>query len=93
MLVLHPMTKLNAPNHGDNKFHQCLDTQGLYCPEPVMMLHGAIADIAVGEIIKVIATDPSTQRDIPKFCEFLGHNLLQQTEHEDSFLFFIERAS
>jgi len=49
-----------------------LDTSGLLCPEPVMMLHNKIRDIDVGEILEVIATDPSTQRDIPKFCTFLN---------------------
>jgi tRNA 2-thiouridine synthesizing protein A len=52
-----------------------LDTSGLLCPEPVMMLHSAIRDLAAGDCIEVLATDPSTQRDIPKFCQFLGHQL------------------
>ena len=32
-----------------------LDTSGLLCPEPVMMLHNAIRDVAVGDIVEVIA--------------------------------------
>ena len=50
-----------------------------------MMLHNAIRDAKVGDVIKVIATDPSTQRDIPKFCQFLGHELLTQGEDESYF--------
>ncbi len=42
-----------------------LDATGLFCPEPVMLLHNKIRDIAVGETLRVLATDPSTQRDIP----------------------------
>lgn len=45
-----------------------------------MMLHNKIRDIAVGEVLEIIATDPATERDIPKFCHFLGHELLV---HED----------
>jgi len=60
-----------------------LDARALYCPEPVMMLHNMIRNISAGEIIKVLATDPSTKRDIPKFCQFLGHELLQQCEETD----------
>ena len=52
-----------------------LDAQGLYCPEPVMMLHKVIREMKGGECVRVLATDPSTQRDIPKFCNFLGHTL------------------
>jgi len=50
-----------------------LDATGLNCPEPVMMLHQHIRDLAPGGLLKVIATDPSTRRDIPKFCVFLDH--------------------
>ncbi len=68
-----------------------LDTTGLFCPEPVMMLHGKIREVESGEIIKVIATDPSTQRDIPKFCTFLGHTLLEQKESNDNYLYYIQK--
>ncbi len=40
-----------------------------------MMLHNYVRSMNPGEQIKIIATDPSTQRDIPKFCQFLGHRL------------------
>lgn len=55
-----------------------LDAIGLLCPEPVMMLHVEMRKLKSGEILKVRATDPSTERDIPKFCQFLGHRLLSQ---------------
>ncbi len=68
-----------------------LDTSGLLCPEPVMMLHKAVKEVAVDEVIKVIATDPSTQRDIPKFCLFLGHELLDQQKTDSHFLYYIRK--
>ena len=57
-----------------------LDTKGLICPEPVMLLHRAIRKIALGEVLRVESTDPSSTRDIPKFCLHLGHELLSQVE-------------
>ena len=60
-----------------------LDARGLYCPEPVMMLHKVVREMTVGETVKVFATDPSTKRDIPKFCQFLGHALLESNEESD----------
>ncbi len=56
-----------------------LDTTGLSCPEPVMLLHKSVREMAVGNTVEVIATDPSTTRDIPKFCQFLGHELIANT--------------
>jgi tRNA 2-thiouridine synthesizing protein A len=69
-----------------------LDTTGLYCPEPVMMLHNIIRDMASGETVEVIATDPSTQRDIPKFCTFLNHPLRSQRVDQEKFIYLIEKG-
>lgn len=55
-----------------------LDTKGLICPEPVMLLHRAIRQITSGELLVVESTDPSSLRDIPKFCIHLGHVLQNQ---------------
>lgn len=69
-----------------------LDAQGLYCPEPVMLLHSKVREMATGEVLRVLATDPSTQRDIPKFCTFLGHELLEQQVVEQVFEYFIRKG-
>lgn len=66
-----------------------LDTTGLYCPEPVMLMHNQVRDMRPGEVLKVIASDPATTRDIPKFCSFLGHELLVESAEGDTYLYFI----
>lgn len=66
-----------------------LDTTGLYCPEPVMLMHNRVRDMRSGEVLKVVASDPATTRDIPKFCNFLGHELLTQSADDDIYLYFI----
>ncbi|MBB3185787.1 tRNA 2-thiouridine synthesizing protein A [Halomonas fontilapidosi] len=66
-----------------------LDTTGLYCPEPIMLMHNKVRDMQPGEVLKVIASDPATTRDIPKFCSFLGHELLHQQEDDGCYLYFI----
>ncbi|MDX2351260.1 MULTISPECIES: sulfurtransferase TusA [Stutzerimonas] len=68
-----------------------LDASGLNCPEPVMMLHNKVRDLPAGDVLKVIATDPSTQRDIPKFCVFLGHELVDQQADEGTYLYWIRK--
>lgn len=76
----------------NSEIDKILDTSGLLCPEPVMMLHKAVREITTGAIIKVIATDPSTTRDIPKFCLFLGHELLQQDSDEKTYTYIIKKS-
>ncbi len=69
-----------------------LDARGLFCPEPVMMLHNRITDVQPGGVLRVVATDPSTTRDIPRFCQFLGHELVKQLEEDDLFIYLIRRG-
>jgi tRNA 2-thiouridine synthesizing protein A len=75
------------------EINKTLDTCGLLCPEPVMLLHNAVRDAAAGDVIKVLATDPSTERDIPKFCQFLGHELLEHTQDNEQYVYLIRRGA
>lgn len=68
-----------------------LDTRGLFCPEPVMMLHNRIRDMRAGDEVLILATDPATRRDIPKFCQFLGHQLLSQQECNHEFRYRVRK--
>lgn len=70
-------------------FQAELDTSGLYCPEPIMLMHNKVRDMQTGEVLKVVATDPATTRDVPKFCSFLGHELLAQQASDERYLYFI----
>ncbi len=56
-----------------------------------MLLHKAVREMASGELLAVQATDPSTQRDIPRFCTFLGHELVAQREQGDEFHYLIRK--
>ena len=54
-----------------------LDCRGQKCPLPVIKLAKAIPDVAVGEIVRVLADDPAAANDIPAWCrmkqqEFVG---------------------
>lgn len=77
----------------DEKQTHFLDVRGLTCPEPVMLLHGAVRDADPGDGIVVLATDPSTQRDIPKFCTFLGHELVAHTYENGEYRYEIIRGA
>ncbi|EPJ44679.1 MAG: hypothetical protein OFPII_32930 [Osedax symbiont Rs1] len=77
----------------DKEVDHLLDTQGLCCPEPVMLLHSKIRDMSVGDTLLVEATDPSTERDIPKFCMFLGHELLEHYEEQNIYKYIIRKGT
>lgn len=73
-------------------FDKVLDARGLFCPEPVMLLHQGIADICEGQVLKLVATDPSTTRDVPRFCEFLGHELLAVDDVDGEYRFYLRKG-
>ena len=46
-----------------------LDVRGLNCPQPILRLRAGLNDMAPGQVLQVIATDPGSTRDIVTFCE------------------------
>jgi len=70
-----------------------VDARGLFCPEPVMLLHNRIRDLAGGQRLRVTATDPSTTRDIPKFCLYLGHELIDQQKRDGEYIYLIRKKT
>ena len=55
----------------------CLDARGLVCPEPLLLVRNRVREMRSGEVLHVLATDPTTERDFTNFCHFMGHQLLQ----------------
>ena len=75
---------------GDKKIvAETVDASGLQCPEPVMMLRNALRKVDTGTYLKLIATDPSTLRDVPTMCRFMHHKLVSQEERDGCFEFVI----
>lgn len=57
-----------------------IDTTGLRCPEPLMIVRNKVREMASGQILHITATDPSTRRDFRNFCRFMGHDLLAEEQ-------------
>ena len=80
-------------SENSNSTEHLLDAKGLFCPEPAMLLHKKIREINEGEVLVLVATDPSTTRDVPKFCHFLGHELLSSAENDKVYRYSIRKSS
>lgn len=72
--------------------HHQLDTIGLRCPEPVMLVRKQIRHMQEGEILLITADDPATTRDIPSFCQFMEHQLLKQQTGEPPYQYWIKKG-
>jgi tRNA 2-thiouridine synthesizing protein A len=69
-----------------------LDTRGLRCPLPVLRARKAMQDVAAGEVLRLLATDPGTVRDVRAFCEATGHELLEHAELDGEHSFRIRKT-
>ena len=74
-----------------NADHQ-LDTLGLRCPEPVMLIRAKVRKMEEGETLLVIADDPATTRDIPSFCRFMDHQLLAQQTERTPYQYLLQKG-
>ncbi len=69
-----------------------LDTSGLQCPLPVLKAKKAMKEMAPGDRITVISTDPGSVKDFEAFCEATGDTLLESTEQDGAYTFLIEKG-
>jgi tRNA 2-thiouridine synthesizing protein A len=69
-----------------------VDAKGMLCPMPVISVKRAIKDLQRGQVLAVSATDKGACRDIPAWAEQTGHTLLEQTEENGVYTFYIEKA-
>jgi tRNA 2-thiouridine synthesizing protein A len=69
-----------------------IDAKGTNCPVPILKAKKAIADIAAGGTLEVLATDPGSVPDFQAFCRQTGNILLEQSETGGVYRFLIKRA-
>jgi tRNA 2-thiouridine synthesizing protein A len=69
-----------------------LDATGLLCPEPLMLVRNQVREMSSGQILHVLATDPSTGRDFHNFCRFMGHELLAEQRDRSPFEYWIRKG-
>jgi tRNA 2-thiouridine synthesizing protein A len=68
-----------------------LDTRGLNCPLPILKAKKALAEMASGEVLKVLSTDPGSTRDFQAFAKQTGHELVGQESSGAEFVHVLKR--
>ena len=76
----------------DNAVAQVVDVRGLKCPEPLLMVRRTVRGMRAGDVLHVVATDPTTLRDIPQYCRFLEHALLRQWQDGEELHFELRKS-
>lgn len=55
-----------------------LDARGLNCPLPILKAKKALAEMASGQLLKVLSTDAGSVRDFQAFAKQTGNELVEQ---------------
>ncbi len=61
-----------------------VDARGLNCPLPILKAKKALADMASGQLLRVLTTDPGSVRDFQAFCRQTGNELVAQDPSSDT---------
>jgi tRNA 2-thiouridine synthesizing protein A len=68
-----------------------LDLSGLHCPMPLLKTKQALNRMGTGMTIRVIATDPGSERDFQVFSRQSGIELVRFERHGDQFIYWLRK--
>jgi tRNA 2-thiouridine synthesizing protein A len=73
------------------EFDKELDARGLSCPLPILKSKKSLSDMASGQVLKIVATDPGSVKDMQAFCKQTGNELLSSVEDNKTYAFFVKK--
>ena len=73
------------------RFDRELDARGLNCPLPILRTKKSLNDMASGQVLKIVATDPGSVRDFQAFPRQTGNQLLLSNESGGEYLFMMRK--
>ncbi len=68
-----------------------LDCTGMLCPVPVIKTSKAIKEIQIGQVLKMVATDPGSPPDMQAWSRQTGNELLDSHQEDGKFVFYFRR--
>lgn len=68
-----------------------VDARGLNCPLPILRAKKALNDLASGQVLRILTTDPGAERDFEAFARQTGNSLLQVEQRDGERAFYLKR--
>jgi tRNA 2-thiouridine synthesizing protein A len=53
-----------------------VDARAMACPGPLLEAKKSIGTVKVNEVLEIWSGDPNTKKDMPRWCEKVGHEFL-----------------
>ena len=73
------------------EFTEKYDASGLNCPLPILRSKKALNGLDSGDVLYIISTDSGSVKDFDAFCKQTGNELLESSEAEGKFHFYIKK--
>ena len=70
---------------------QEVDARGLNCPLPILKIKKALSAVGDGEVVRLLATDPGSVKDIQAFCTQTGNELVDSDETDGDYRFLVRK--
>ena len=68
-----------------------VDARAMSCPGPLLEAKKSIAGVKVGEVLEIWSGDSNTKKDMPRWCDKVGHEYLGDVPAEGYERMFIRR--
>jgi tRNA 2-thiouridine synthesizing protein A len=68
-----------------------LDCKGLSCPMPIVKTAQALRQLAAGDLIEVLATDPGSVKDFAAWSKMTGNELVETGQEGVVFRFLLKK--
>ena len=70
-----------------------LDASGWGCPQPLLKAKKILDDLASGQVLKVICTDPGSIDDFKVFCQWSVHLLLKSEQTDGFYIYWLQKGA
>jgi len=69
-----------------------LDARGLNCPLPLLKAKLELNRLAAGAVLKILATDAGSQRDLNAFARLAGHQMLHEQVEDGVYHYWLRKG-
>jgi tRNA 2-thiouridine synthesizing protein A len=70
-----------------------LDCRAMVCPLPIIQLAKRYAEVPVGGIVAVVATDVAARHDVPAWCRMRGQEYVGEDVADDGVPRYLVRRT
>ena len=70
-----------------------IDCRRLLCPMPVIRVQDKVAELAFGDQLVAVCTDPGALHDIPAWCRVNGHKVIEKRSANGEHIVIVQVGS